>query len=248
LIGYAVAHLATQFRSHVFSVLVVKDYARLIRWDRAGAVVTAAFDYCDPESLLIEFFQRYELLGPEARGVDTSVEEPSAAEAAAARELLMLEPPVPLVKLAVPSSKTKELAYYVGPMPTAMRNASPTGRSTRIFIAYDIHEKRKVFLKDTWRVGQPNMVKEGDVYEVLEAAGVSCIAPFLRAGDIANRRTRTRDFVDKSWARPLPRALRQHHQYRLVLGVVGRPLTSFISSWEMVNAMGCALQGLCPHV
>jgi hypothetical protein len=43
--SYAVAQLATQFRSHIFTVLVCGGYARILRWDRSGAIVTAAFDY-----------------------------------------------------------------------------------------------------------------------------------------------------------------------------------------------------------
>jgi hypothetical protein len=37
---YATAHQAAQFRIHVFLVLVFPKYARFMRWDRSGVIVT----------------------------------------------------------------------------------------------------------------------------------------------------------------------------------------------------------------
>ena len=37
---YATAHLAAQFRTHTFSILLFRETARLMRWDRAGVIVT----------------------------------------------------------------------------------------------------------------------------------------------------------------------------------------------------------------
>ncbi|KAI9430736.1 hypothetical protein H4582DRAFT_1823498, partial [Lactarius indigo] len=42
---YAALQLDCQFRMHVFSILVVNDYIRLIRWDRSGAIITAPIYY-----------------------------------------------------------------------------------------------------------------------------------------------------------------------------------------------------------
>jgi len=36
--AYATMLLGNQHRTHAFSVLVIQDYARLIRWDRGGAI------------------------------------------------------------------------------------------------------------------------------------------------------------------------------------------------------------------
>ncbi|KAF8873779.1 hypothetical protein BD779DRAFT_1679046 [Infundibulicybe gibba] len=33
---YAAAHLAAQFRTHIFSLLVFREHSRLLRWDRSG--------------------------------------------------------------------------------------------------------------------------------------------------------------------------------------------------------------------
>ena len=243
VISYRVAHGATQFRTHIFSVLIINDRARLMRWDSAGAVVTAAFPYCNRNSLLLEFFRRFDQLDPEKRGIDCSVSDPSESESADARKVLDLKANVPLVKLAVHDNSTNKTTYYVGPMPTFMRHASPTGRCTRTFVAYDVQTGATVFLKDTWRIDLPDMHKEGDIYERLKQANISRIAPFVCGADVRDHRTRTEAYANKPWALPLSKALRPHRQYRLVLAVVARPLTSFRSSWELVNALADALQG-----
>ncbi|KAG0695915.1 hypothetical protein DFH29DRAFT_813668 [Suillus ampliporus] len=38
--SYASAQLGAQYRTHTFSVLIVHNCARIIRWDREGAIVT----------------------------------------------------------------------------------------------------------------------------------------------------------------------------------------------------------------
>ena len=245
IISYAVAQLALQFRTHIFSVIIIKDRARLIRWDRAGAVVTAAFPYCHVHSELVDFFRRYGLLDTKLRGVDESVQQPSELEATQARDILNLPPHNPLVKLAVHDAADQGIKYYIGPKPEMLRHASPTGRCTRTFIAHDVQTGRKVFVKDTWRIDLPVMEKEGEVYEALKQANVSHIAPFILGADVSDHHTRTQAYVGKEWAHRDPKAkdLRPHQQYRLVLGVVARSLTSFNSSLELVNAIADALQG-----
>jgi hypothetical protein len=242
--SYAVAQLATQFRSHLFSILICGGYARLLRWDRSGAVVSQAFNYSN--RYLAEFYWRYNHSTPEDRGVDISVSEPLADEATLARQHLKLDSWVPLVKFAVYHEDDEGISYYIGSKPTFKGNASPTGRATRTFIVFDLLTEEVVFLKDTWRIDLPDMAKEGEIYTALHKAKVSHIPPFVRGEDIPHQRTLAQDFVSASWARPIARPLRPHQHYRFVLGVVGRDLMSFDSSWELVNAMKDALQGaLC---
>ncbi|KAH9953565.1 hypothetical protein BC827DRAFT_1366492, partial [Russula dissimulans] len=56
--AYATAILSAQYRTHLFMVLIVDEYARLIRWDRGGAVVTKQICF-DTESHLFDFLIRY---------------------------------------------------------------------------------------------------------------------------------------------------------------------------------------------
>ncbi len=58
--SYAAAQLSAQFRTHIFSVLIVRDTARLLRWDRTGTIVTEAIEY-NKCSFLADFFSRYSM-------------------------------------------------------------------------------------------------------------------------------------------------------------------------------------------
>ena len=82
---YAAIHLDSQYRTHSFLVLIVERYARLMRWDRSGAIFTERIQYStQPE--LVQFFQHYHLASPEVRGSDSILkklphDEPIAAAA-----------------------------------------------------------------------------------------------------------------------------------------------------------------------
>ena len=53
--SYTTKQLASQFHTHAFSVIICKDKARLIYWDRSGAVITKSFSYVE-EKWLANFF------------------------------------------------------------------------------------------------------------------------------------------------------------------------------------------------
>jgi hypothetical protein len=240
--AYAAAQLGSQFRTCVYSILIVRDCARLIRWDRTGAVVSAAIKY-DEYSHLLDFFRRYYEAPEDIRGVDTTVGVPSKREAKLARECLELKKDEALVKITVPG-ETGE-THYVTRVPTA-GPYTPPGRATRGFVAYDIGRKRKVFLKDTWRVDLPDIKQEGETYKLLWDAGVRNIAACSAAADIPNHCTRTHTFEKKSWACKVMIELIPHQHYRLVLDVVGQSLTDFSSSFEMLGSVRDAL--ICKSV
>ncbi len=79
IIAYTTLVLSTQYCMHTFLVLVFKKYARLIRWDCGGAVVTAPM-YYDDETHLLNFFIRYDHANPETRGHDSTVGPPTKDE------------------------------------------------------------------------------------------------------------------------------------------------------------------------
>lgn len=39
--AYATLILGAQYRTHIFLILILREYSRIIRWDRGGAIVTA---------------------------------------------------------------------------------------------------------------------------------------------------------------------------------------------------------------
>jgi hypothetical protein len=55
--SYATAHLAAQFCTHVFSILLFSQSVRLMRWDRAGLIVSERISLDNPA--LTQFFWRF---------------------------------------------------------------------------------------------------------------------------------------------------------------------------------------------
>ena len=239
---YATQQLAKQFRTHAFSVLVCKDTARLIRWDRSGAVVTSSFSYVK-EPWLAQFFWRYAKSSPATRGVDESVVAPTEADAThvkEAREALGLGEEAPLLKFAIYGEEGGEVSYCFGHKPWFKGNGSPTGRATRVFTVYSPDYNKSVLMKDTWRVSFRGMQTEGAIYQRLKDAKVSHIAHFLRGGDVASRFCRTRSH---KFAKRFGLKLRPHSHYRFILEDIGRDLTSFETTKELVKIMADAMQG-----
>lgn len=90
LICYNLHQFREQPRIFSFQLLLIDKYARLIRWDRSGAVVTEAFDWTTG-TLLSEFLTRFAAASSKERGIDTTVhpaspEEQRQAEQACERE------------------------------------------------------------------------------------------------------------------------------------------------------------------
>jgi hypothetical protein len=78
--SYAAVQLSAQFRTHIYSILIVRNTARILRWDRSGTIVTEAFDY-DQSPYLVEFFLRYSAAPAAMRGKDETVLTPGRYEA-----------------------------------------------------------------------------------------------------------------------------------------------------------------------
>jgi hypothetical protein len=214
--SYAVAQLAVQFCTHIFSVLVFLTYARLLRWDQSGVVVTHAFALED--RFLTEFFSRYTRATDDICGINSTVNQYLHQDkvALAARQHLSLKPEEAIFQFQVPV-KDSETQYYIGSKPTFKSNASPTGHATCTFIVYDLVSKQSIFLKDMWRVNMPDIEPEGDIYQKLHAKGVEYIAPFECAADLPSHQTHTLDFMSKPWAPKMKKALWRYQHYRLVL-------------------------------
>jgi Fungal protein kinase len=238
---YTTKQLASQFRTHAFSVVICKDTARLIHWDRSGAVVTQSFSYVE-EAWLANFFWRYTHSSQAVRGIDESVTALTDANAPyvqRARVALELDDGMPLFRFAI-YSEEGDVSYCFGSKPWFKGNESPTGRATRVFIVYDPVLDRRVLMKDTWRVSLKGMQTEGAVYRRLHAASVSHIPRFLRGGDVTSPFCRTRSH---KFARRFGLRLRPHSHYRLILDDIGHDLTSFTTTKELVETMTGALQG-----
>ncbi|KAG1831161.1 hypothetical protein DFJ58DRAFT_848314 [Suillus subalutaceus] len=240
--SYTAAQLGTQFRTHVFSVLIVRDRARIIRWDREGAIVTSPIDY-NNEPHLADFFYRYARASPEMRGVDTSVTLAGDEEADLARSRLNIPSTTRMFKVDVPHVEGSGSVTLVFPQPV-MKPHSPVGRWTRACPAFDLVNKKLVMLKDSWRVSLPDVLPEGETYKLLMSKKVAhipkCIAYHDVPPSIAQQSTQTAKFGSAEWALPhLP--LTPHTHHRLALDIVGKNLTEFESSHQLVSSVRDAL-------
>ncbi|KAH9030573.1 hypothetical protein EDB83DRAFT_1848361 [Lactarius deliciosus] len=239
--AYASAQLGSQFRTHVYSIFIMKQTARILRWDRTDTIVTEPIKY-NESPLLAEFFRRYSKASPEMRSMDLSVSDPSPEEKIAAARALELDGAIPLVKLSVPGADGSSL-YFVAPTPTSVLY-TPPGRATRGFRAYDVSRGTLVFLKDSWRIDLPDIRPGGSVYKTLNDAGVRNVPRSLASGDILTaqyHKTQTWDYVKQPWACHSDTHFLPHRHYRLALDIIGRLLVQFNSSYEMVRAVRDAL-------
>jgi serine/threonine protein kinase len=236
----------------VFFVLIVHNYARIIRWDHGGAVITAPIRF-NEEHHLFNFFIRYNYANSNIQGSDSSVRAPetkelrdathcigefrdSGSDRGNAKKFLVV---------SVPSSEESNHFIIEAPFATI---SPPTGHATRPFIAYDILREKCVFLKDSWRININNMLREGDSYAILHKKGVPNIAECLDLGDIGDgtyHSTQTHLFVDADWVTsPKPAAeFTPHRHYCIVLDTIGTPLERFKCSRDMVCTICASLIG-----
>jgi hypothetical protein len=199
LISNAVAHMGSGFFTHSFSVFIFGNSARFIRWDRAGAIVSEAFDYVKGKEL-VEFFLRFDQLSPEQRGRDLSVTTPSDTDRNAAKsalaprkkpgesdeefsERIKLYNPDTFVEYHVHDSNSGETRRFVGP-PLARPVLSLHGRSTRGTPVYDVVKGAVCYLKDTWYINSDEQPVEGKTCEYLHKANVNHIANVVAHGDV----------------------------------------------------------------
>ena len=131
LAHYAGAQHSMQFRHFSFSVVVEDDHARFLRWDPAGTVVTAAFNYRTSPRLMAEFLWRFDHLSAGERGHDESIQPanlPPEVDARVREKLDIKNNNIPLYRYTLPGLIGKGYAY--GPRPPT-QNRSLVSRCTR---------------------------------------------------------------------------------------------------------------------
>ncbi|KAI0364217.1 hypothetical protein BV20DRAFT_875901 [Pilatotrama ljubarskyi] len=204
-IAYAMEIQARQPRVFLFSVSVCGSYARLLRWDRSGVVMTRSFDMHEEPDLLCEFLSRFAYASNVQRGHDNTAETATPAEEVIFKDAItdyvrtqlevagdslahaVSEHYVPGHVMAVhvfvgsglgPEEVPVERYLVSGAVASPLRLG---GRATRAHWAVHASTRRVVFLKDTWR---PPREREGTVIAELHAAGVRNIPTLVAHGDV----------------------------------------------------------------
>ncbi|KAJ8508117.1 hypothetical protein ONZ45_g9575 [Pleurotus djamor] len=258
LVTYLAEMAARQHRRHIFMVFVIRSYARLVHWDRAGIVVSDKFKYVEDCSELSDFF-RYSQLTKGVESYDGTAKLASKEEAKHAHTYLSECAPVKMerevykiqVPFKSPDGNTTMRSFFVGaPLDEA---SSPLGRSgTKGWPALEVKEGKPidtvpVFLKEQWR-GK-------DVTEGMETSGLlndkNEHVPTLVCGrDSADELQKMvpHECADKSWGTicddsKLVKKIETRIHLRLVTKETGRPLKTFASSREMMKVIYDAFKG-----
>ncbi|KAH9912675.1 uncharacterized protein BXZ73DRAFT_107311 [Epithele typhae] len=230
LFGQHVSYVAEIFdrqpRCLLFTVIMHGSRTRLLRWDRAGCVVTEGFDATDA-----------------GRGHDTSVKHALQAEeelfAGVLRQHLQLQiadyedlekavgqhyvpgrvytTDILHHRLSAADENTRKFVFSR----PAASSRSLAGPGTRGYWAVDVTMKKIVFIKDTWRHSGVEEV-QGDTLRRLDDMGVRFVPSFVWHGDVSRmevypeerRRLSSRHFTAfGTWRYMSIRVLSWSHDY-----------------------------------
>ncbi|CAA7269062.1 unnamed protein product [Cyclocybe aegerita] len=242
--GVIIQICSRQHRTRTFMVFMNVKEARILYHDRSATIVTEAIKYRHNSQKLAEFLWRFARLTEEQQGIDKTVKQPTDEQRDAAKKALSRWAPKkerPVVVLEVPTEdgKVRDFAVW-GAMaePKAL-----TGRATRACPAYDLEEKKVVFLKDTWRADCEGMEKESDILKGLNAAGVRYVPKFQCGDDIPGtyHSTITQDDIDAEWrAGPIAKLCKRIH-HRFTEDFVGNHLDFFKTPKDLMMAINHAV-------
>ena len=242
--AYAAAQLALQFHMHCFSVYIIHDAARIIRWERDGAIITEPI-YYNIDSALVRFFSRFSQAPPELHGIDTMVSPVPAREAKLAIDKLKLPETTAMFQTTVPRTEGGSAFPILFPRPD-MNTTIPFCRGTCTCPAYDPTGECIVYFKDSWRVSADDIFPEGEIYAKLAANKVLHVAHCLTSGDVEHspeQKPHMLEYSKHPWACQKGLEITSHIHYCLILDLVREALMNFRSSRELVQAIQDALIG-----
>lgn len=207
-IHYAGLLLGRQFRKHLFTMFLCGTWVRFCRWERAGTIVSKAFNCQQDPGPLCEFLWRLEHATLEQRGHDTTVAkltdlglsttfsqnlkeslcfqhgiEPDDNSGRAEKLLASHFDREQLTVISGPIDISGKARAYCVSKPIAIP-LSVACRGTRGFWAMDVNSKEIRFLKDTWRMNIDGLDQEGDTVQVLLKAQVRNVPDLDWHGDV----------------------------------------------------------------
>ncbi|GJE92028.1 hypothetical protein PsYK624_081810 [Phanerochaete sordida] len=213
-------HFERQHRVFLWHAIISEDKAHLVRWDRAGAIVSEGFDPIT-EPWLYRLLWAYSRANRQQQGFDLTTEQDGEARRTllhsairqyeiqyqdqgqeifsgvhASKDLTW-----PVYRVDVPDDKAQgrvRQCLISRPFYTAH---SPLGRGTRVYVAYDLVDTKLRILKDAWRPDYEHCLSERMAYDRLESECVEYVPRLVCGGDIADssgdppQSTATQDLV-----------------------------------------------------
>ncbi|KAF8595611.1 hypothetical protein BDV93DRAFT_456513 [Ceratobasidium sp. AG-I] len=223
---YATTILAQQHRQFAYSMMISGTMVRFLRWDRAGAIVSQAFDCRKEPDVLCQFMWRLEHLSMAQRGFDTTVVQGSTEDygsifsdaiknrvcfeldiphqgAKADKALKQHYDPDQLSIVTVSEGSINKTYCICRPLEAPL---SVVGRATRGYWSVDVTTGEVRFLKDTWRKDLAGLEYEGNVVRELSKQGVQNVPKLDCHGDVISvdgkvQDTKTQDYIGARWVR-----------------------------------------------
>ncbi|KAH9912682.1 uncharacterized protein BXZ73DRAFT_107318 [Epithele typhae] len=189
LFGQHVSYVAEIFdrqpRCFLFTIIMHGSRTRLLRWDRAGCVVTEGFDVRTHPDVLCEFLWRFSQTTDAGRGHDTSLQiaDYEDLEKAVGQHYVpgrVYTTDILHHRLSAADENTRKFVFSR----PAASSRSLAGPGTRGYWAVDVTMKKIVFIKDTWRHSGVEEV-EGDTLRRLDDMGVRFVPSFVWHGDVS---------------------------------------------------------------
>ena len=234
-VAYAGEMCKRQHRNFCFTISICSHYARFIRWDRAGAIVSERFSVRAQPELLCDFLWRFSCASHAQRGYDLTVEPATLEQATAfnhaveahvrsqggptAQPEYDLEDAVrehyekeSVTVIHLPGSQPSPLdreelvGHYLLVSRPIFIPLSVAGRGTRVYWAVDSRTNNVCLLKDTWRYDVPDASQlEGDVLRDLGAVTKN-VPPVMYHEDVL----RSIVIVDDPWPEETDPLMVQH--------------------------------------
>ena len=159
----------------------------------------------------------------------------------------------PWWKLCVPDELTNQDRWYVVGKPS-FKAHGVLGRCTRGYVAVEVIDGeldgKFVYLKDTWRAVATDPLdeaaylrKEGETLKRINEANVAHVPTLVAHGDIQGQETQVPKDSQKVNDKRKHR-VKKHQHYRLVVEEIGKPLSQFKNSGQLVLAMHDCIQGM----
>ncbi|KZV72410.1 hypothetical protein PENSPDRAFT_363030 [Peniophora sp. CONT] len=242
-------------RTHIFSLEITGSCARLVRTDHAGMVGSVSFNWKEDSYYLSEFLWRMGQLSNDGLGLDTTWSAATPEEIAVTLAAVQADDPDgdysgALVKklLLLNDSINPDVqdgAYDV--FAVLAHNFAPrpelVGRYTMGFRAYCPVTREVIWVKDSWTRSDTFFEPEGVTMRKLHAEGVPHIARVHSAGYVRANDDRVQITLS---GRPRFKSESAsgvvYTHYRIAYRDIGRPLSMFRSTRELVSAVCDAVQ------
>lgn len=250
ILSYAVLVFEYQHRTHHYTIIIFDKFARIVRWDRSGAIFSEKFNYIEEPAKLARFLYRFSRLSPVQRGHDPTAtrvlpETPDyeLMESYASTPRLINDYARKIFQKTLTKDRpwwriTVEDAHgprdFLVGTPTFVASGL-VGRGTRGYVALDLNNPDHpfVFLKDCWRVLHERSEPEGAILSYLNECGVEGIPSRLCDGDVDGQETISQDVWKAKHVGETCR-MKQHKHYRLVVKEVGIPLHEFETGQQLL--------------